>query len=343
MQILGIKFVPLDTPIERRLQTFACGVAYLTIIFGGVLGSLTLLYLIFFTHYWLVAIIYLIWIGVVDKNTCDQGGRRIEWVRRWKWWKYVVDYFPLNLELASQFELDQKRNYLFCCFPHGIMPNGLFGAFNNYYGEFCNLFPNHTPHLLSLRTMFFWPFLRDLLLACGMCSVSAASLNYLLGTPEGGKVVGIIVGGAKEALYAKPGHYTVVLKNRKGFVKIALKNGAPLVPVYSFGETEIFNQINNPEGSLIRTIQDWIKSLTGVALAVPIGRGFFQYSFGLIPHRKPIYTIIGRPIELVKIPNPTQEQIDEIHKEFVKQLVALFEEHKHKYLSHPEKSWLNIL
>ncbi|KAF5299235.1 hypothetical protein FQA39_LY02408 [Lamprigera yunnana] len=329
MRIFGIKFVPINTPIERRLQTFASGLTFVTITFGGAVGVLIVSYFIFFTQYWLETVIYLLWICIVDRNICDRGGRRIEWVRRWKLWKYVIDYFPISLKVASKFEPDPERNYIFCCFPHGIMPCALFGAFNNSYSEFRNLFPNHTPHLLGMKAIFYFPFLRDLLLS--------------LGTPRGGKIVGLLVGGAEEAFYAKPGHYEVVLKERKGFVKIALKNGAPLVPVYSFGENELFNQLSNPKGSLIRRIQDWVKSMTGVAVAVPIGRGLFQYSFGLIPFRKPLHTIVGKPIELVKIPNPTQEQIDEVHKEFVKQLVALFEEQKHKYLPHPERARLTIL
>lgn len=50
-------------------------------------------------------------------------------------------------------------------------------------------------------------------------------------------------GGAEEALDAHPGYHTLVLKSRKGFIKKALKTGAYLVPVYSFGENEVFEQV----------------------------------------------------------------------------------------------------
>lgn len=43
-----------------------------------------------------------------------------------------------------------------------------------------------------------------------------------------------------QSLYAAPGKHDLVLSRRKGFVKIALRTGASLVPVYCFGEQNTF-------------------------------------------------------------------------------------------------------
>ena len=70
----------------------------------------------------------------------------------------------------------------------------------------------------------------------GVCSCDARSINYLLSTrptendgpteePVQGRAVVIIVGGAAEAFKCKPGTYNILLKRRKGFVRIALNNG----------------------------------------------------------------------------------------------------------------------
>lgn len=343
MQLLGIDFAPVNTPMRRRLQTLAAGFGFATFVFGGVFGALFLLYVILYTNRWPEAIIYLIWMLIIDKDICDQGGRRVEWVRSWKWWKYLKEYYPIKLERVPWLELDPKRNYLFCCFPHGILPTSTFSAFCDNSSEFHSLFPYHTPHLCVLKKLFYSPILRELMLAVGMCSVSARSLEYLLGAPEGGNVAGLIVGGAEETFYSQPQHYNVVLKNRKGFVKMALKHGSPLVPVFSFGETDVFKQINNPKGSPLRRIQDWMKAITGVAFVLPLGRGYLQYSFGLVPLRKPISTIVGKPIELLRTPNPTEEEINAVHDEFIKQLIDLFEEQKHNYLKNPESARLIIM
>ena len=61
--------------------------------------------------------------------------------------------------------------------------------------------------------------------------------------------------------------------------------------MFSFGENEIYDQIANPEGSIIRRIQNSLQSVIGLAPCLFIGRGVFQYSFGIVPFRKPIYTV----------------------------------------------------
>ena len=65
----------------------------------------------------------------------------------------------------------------------------------------------------------------------------------------------------------------------------------PLVPVFSFGETDLYDQVHNPEGSLLRRMQELCRKLTGIAPVLPLGRGLFQYSFGIIPMRKSVYTV----------------------------------------------------
>lgn len=50
-------------------------------------------------------------------------------------------------------------------------------------------------------------------------------MKYLLTQKGSGNAVVIVVGGAAEALLCRPGVSTIFLKQRKGFVKLALKTG----------------------------------------------------------------------------------------------------------------------
>lgn len=187
-----------------------------------------------------------------------------------------------------------------------------------------------------------------------MCSASSNSLNTLLdqsndpnhesnrdGYTSNAPV--LMVGGAQEAFSAFPKQYKFVLKDRKGFVKIAIKTGAPLVPAISFGENDIFEQISHPPGSYIRYIQDTIKKYTKLAPVHLVGRGFLQYNFGFVPRRHPITTVIGAPIHVKKNLNPCDEEINNIHELFCKRLIELFETHKSKYVDDYENVHVEII
>jgi 1-acyl-sn-glycerol-3-phosphate acyltransferase len=51
----------------------------------------------------------------------------------------------------------------------------------------------------------------------------------------------LVVGGTAESLYVRPHTMDLVLKRRKGFVRIAAETGASLVPVICFGENDLFD------------------------------------------------------------------------------------------------------
>ncbi|XP_018318568.1 2-acylglycerol O-acyltransferase 2-A [Agrilus planipennis] len=341
MELFGIQFAPFNIPFRRRLQTLAAAAWFVTMAFGGFIGLFLALYLILFTRLWFLTILYLFWI-YIDKDVCEYGGRRIQWVRDWAWWQYLKEYFPLTLERVPWVELDPKRNYLFCSFPHGMLCTGAFSAFSTTAGGFHEIFPHHTPYPIALSQHFYMPFFRELALSLGGCASSAKSIESIICKPGGGNVAVLVVGGVSESFNCKPGQYKIVLKNRKGFVKLALKHGTPLVPVMSFGETDLFSQVDSPEGSFLRKVQEGLRRLIGIAPIIPIGRGFFQYNFGLVPKRKPVHVVVGRPVDVEHIKNPTREDVDRKHAEFMKALIDFFEEEKHRYIKNAEDVHLHI-
>lgn len=291
MEILGIQFAPLNVPMQRRLQTLAAATWFTTLAFGGFVGTGLAIYLLVYTRFWWLTALYLTWMILLDNDVAKKGGRRSKFVRSMAWWRYLKDYFPLKLVKLEDAKLDPSRNYLFCSFPHGMLSTGAFNAFGTEIGGFGEMFPHHEPYVVTLTQHYHMPFFRDFALGLGGIAASAESIDYVLRQPGGGRVVVLMVGGAAEAYYCKPGQYTLILKNRKGFVKLAIKNGTPLVPVLSFGETDLFTQLGSPEGGLLHMIQEWLRKYLGMAPIIPIGRGFFQYSFGIIPQRRSVTTV----------------------------------------------------
>lgn len=241
------------------------------------------------------------------------------------------------MKLIKTTDLDPNKNYIFGISPHGVMS---FSAFCNFATEgtkFSEKFPGITPHLLTLNAQFSAPLMRELFMQSGACAASEKSLKWILNNKRPckskGQACGLIIGGAAESLEAHPGRYTLVLKKRKGFIKIALETGASLVPVFCFGENDLYQALENPKDSFLRQFQELFKRFVKFGLPIFWGRGIFNYSFGYVPFRKPTFTVIGKPIEVKKTFAPSQEKIDELHRKYIAELVALFEEHKEKYLT----------
>ncbi|XP_063909876.1 2-acylglycerol O-acyltransferase 2-like [Zophobas morio] len=337
MQILGLKLIPLTEPLHRRKEALAAGAYFAMFSYGGYLGVLFGVYLLF-TRFWWLSLIYTCWI-YLDRKTCETGGRSSPWIQKWSWWRHLRNYFPARTVLVPGFKLDPKKNYFFGCFPHGIIPHGPFSSLLSPGTTLQQIYPEMTVKIAPMEQFFHLPFVRELVLGKGGISCSAKSLTYMLTRPEGGFGVSLSPGGAAETMYARPGQHKLVLKHRKGFVKIALKTGASLVPVFTFGEIDLFDQIQHP---LVCRFQLFLKKLFHFTFALPLGSGFFQTSFGLIPRRKPLFTVVGLPIDVVRVENPTQEEIDELHQKFIKQLVHLFNTYKYDYLVDPEASVLEF-
>lgn len=93
---------------------------------------------------------------------------------------------------------------------------------------------------------------------------------------------------------------TIILITIIVIIIIINKFSSPLVPVFSFGETDVYDQLYGSQGSLFRRLQNHIRKIIGLAPLIFSGRGFFQYSFGLIPNRAPV-TVVGKVLHIFSV------------------------------------------
>jgi len=178
--------------------------------------------------------------------------------------------------------------------------------------------------LMTVSANFRIPFYRDLIMAMGLVDACKASASFLLSRK---KNIGIVIGGAREAMDAHPTRFDLTINRRRGFVRQALLHGASLVPCVSYGENELFNQLPNEEGSTVRWLQQHMIRWLGFTLPFVYGRGVFQYSVGLLPHRHPLNVIWGQPMPVAQCVNPSEEDIDQVLAEYTQRLQALYERH----------------
>ncbi|KAI6176514.1 Acyltransferase [Aphelenchoides bicaudatus] len=282
-------------------------------------------YILLCTRFWPLMIFYAIWY-VYDFKTPARGSRNWAFLKGSRIWKHFANYFPIKIVKTA--DLPSDRNYILGCHPHGVLSIGAFTHLCTEGTDFAKHFPGLEPNLLTLNGQFWFPFRREIGIGLGGVESSPRSLEYLLRSRKAGRIVGIVIGGAEEALDAHQGKNILNLRNRRGFCKFALRYGASLVPSYSFGENDVFNQSGNNRETGLRAIQRRIKKLFGFCPPLFSGSGLFSAKFGLMPKRHPITTVFGAPIHVKKSYNPSEKELDQLHKRYTDSLIALFEEHK---------------
>ena len=145
------------------METLAVIQWMFTFLLMGACGLALLIYLCFTDYYWL-SLLYATW-WLYDRPRSRRGGMRSEWLRHWKIWEHLRDYFPMKLIKTA--DLDPDRNYIFGYHPHGVLSAGAFLNFAVDVTGFSKLFPGLTPTLLTLEGIFMMPIQREYVMSAG--------------------------------------------------------------------------------------------------------------------------------------------------------------------------------
>lgn len=325
-----IRFAPLSVPLKRRLQTLVVLAHTLSIAF--LLSTFFLLCAI--PLFWPILVPYLVYILFSSAGYSGTLSHRSDFIRSLPIWSLFASYFPARLHRSAV--LAPTRKYIFGYHPHGIISHGAFAAFATEALGFSQLFPGITNTLLTLDSNFRVPLYREYALTMGLASVSRESCENLLSrggaNGEGmGRAITIVVGGARESLDAQPHSLRLVLKRRKGFVKLAIRTGADLVPVLAFGENELYDQVQPEQHPIIHKTQLVIKKILGFTVPLFHARGVFNYDVGMMPYKRPLNVVVGRPIKVQQASKPEETYVDELHNVYVKELERIWEEWKDEF------------
>lgn len=328
-----IRWAPLNIGLEKRAQT--------AIVLWHSLSIASFVALFFFICAipltWPLLIPYLVYVLLFsDAATNGNLTLRSEFFRSLWIWRYFGNYFPAQLHRTVP--LPPTRKYVFGYHPHGILSHGAFVGFGTDGLGFSKLFPGITNTLLTLDSNFQLPFYREYALSLGLGSVSKESCENILSkggyNGEGmGRAVTIVVGGARESLEAQPHNVRLILKRRKGFVKLAVRTGADLVPVLSFGENELYEQVRKDEHPYVHRAQLLVKKIMGFTIPLFHARGVFNYDVGMMPYRRPLNIVVGHPIhvEQCEYDQPDPEYVDKLHEQYIQELERLWEEHREEF------------
>ncbi|KAL7579446.1 hypothetical protein ACA910_014108 [Epithemia clementina (nom. ined.)] len=276
------------------------------------------------------ALFYVIQILILDQSHVQvRHAAPIPPKNRLEYWadsliRSYTDYFPITvLPWSETATLPTTHQYVLAVHPHGIHCLAL-AEFSTYGSAFDQRFPGLVGHCLTglaATVMFKIPMVRELFLRMGYVDASRSVAQKVL---ECGRSIFVCTGGEEESMLTWVGRDIVVLKKRKGFVRLALSHGASLVPVFAVGLNDIF-----PTYTFLLKQRQWLQKNFGIALPLFHGR----YWVTPLPYAKPITVLIGEPIAtpLPKIQGerPDEQLVEEYHQKYIAALQALHAKHVH--------------
>mmetsp|Transcript_38007 Transcript_38007/g.65949 ORF Transcript_38007/g.65949 Transcript_38007/m.65949 type:complete len:328 (+) Transcript_38007:102-1085(+) len=207
-------------------------------------------------------------------------------------------------------DLHKLQRHAFCYHPHGVLSWGF--VLNAGFRHFFEPLFGVVADALCYAPLWYWFVTR------WTKAVRPASKKHMTRYMEKGESFGIIPGGFEEATISKLGAQRVYLKKRKGFVKYALKYGYALVPVYTFGESDTYY---NVQGAW--RLRLWLNSLQ-LPGVLPFGAWWCP----IMPKQVRLTTVVGKPLQLPQISSPSQTDVNKWHEEYVKALLEVFEQNK---------------
>ena len=229
--------------------------------------------------------------------------------------KFLGIRLVINETLATAQSKD-KAQFVFAVFPHGA--NADYSGVIN--GMLYDSLPNIAARTRTLvaSVLFRIPMVREISLWMGCVDARRDVADKLL---EMNYSLVVLPGGQVEQIKTTHGRERIFLKRRKGFIRLALRHGVPVVPVYAFGVSDYYHTSHFAMGFRL-----WLLKRLGIS--IPIARG--QYGTLISPKPVPTTVVFGEPIHfsIMKPGSPTPEEIEMAHAIYCEGLVDLFDSHK---------------
>lgn len=264
----------------------------------------------------------------------EKRGRDSKWIKKdgiaGFVFRYIYNYFDITYESEDGYVLPKGKSFVAGIHPHAILPvASMINVLSDVSDMHNTFFGQSKIRCLAASFCFYLPFYRDILTGGGI--IDAARYNARAALEEGYSLA-LVPGGATEALYAMPGRSDVYIKNRKGFIKLAIETGSDLIPIYSFGETEAYGQLSSTF-PWVQKVQKKFQKVFGISLPLLTN---------ILPRRVKITSVAAKPIEVKKNENPSDAEVKEYLHKYIESLERVYYKFAPKYIANPAERKLNI-
>ena len=213
------------------------------------------------------------------------------------------------IRLDSSEQLNARTMY--CFHPHGMVANGL------GLGMLSVASTGNPRVTIAVARSLFWlnPVFKWLVNShgIGMCTVSRSDLRREMAV---GSTIGICPGGFEEALLMQRNEDVVFLTKRSGFIHLAANHGYKLVPVLTFGESQIYTNVFHMPRCLKKVSARW-----GIPLVWPRGESRFSFNPQKLPFGLRI--VFGEAVSTSRC-NSDSDYYNTIHRNYVAYLSLLY-------------------
>jgi len=228
----------------------------------------------------------------------DWGKRLAKWICT-----YAPMHFPMRVIFEDKGAFEHQRSYgidvvgcvdlcaVVAVEPHSVLPLGIME-----FARVLDVMPFQDKRVLASSAVYAVPFVRHIWSWMGMAPVGRREFKRLL---DQGTTCVLVPGGVSECLYMERDKEVVFLNKRRGFIRMAISAGAPLVPVFIFGQRETYYWWK-PKGQ-------WYEQLSKLLKFSPIV--FWGIAGSPLPLPKPMLVAVGRPIPVEQIPEPIPEHV----------------------------------
>lgn len=240
------------------------------------------------------------------------------------------EYFPLTLHRTKEVQDDLLSasgtgQAIFAVFPHGVNADFRVLMDGLLYSSFPKVYEKAPARTLSASILFKIPFVREVCIKTGCVDASRRTAEHVL---KKGHSVLVCPGGEDEQLETMHGRERVFLKQRVGFLRLAIIHGVPVVPVYVFGSSDLYYT-----SRILYGLRRWLVRNLRICIPVYCGRlGFYTYPTPMgFPLSVSQDIVFGTPLRFKQSATPSSEEIMNAHEAFIAALAKLFDNEKERF------------